>query len=158
MSADISYHVEARTLTEQPTAVARARLPVDGIGRWLPGAYEAIMTYLDEVGIAPVGPPFARYTFHGITADVEAGLPVAEPVTGRGRVVPAVLPGGTVAVTTHYGPYEGLVAAYDAVAGWMKEHDRQPDGPHWEVYYTDPSAEPDPARWRTDLVAPCRAG
>lgn len=29
-------------------------------------------------------------------------------------------------------------------------------GPHWEVYYTDPNVQPDPTRWRTDVVQPYR--
>jgi effector-binding domain-containing protein len=154
----MTYDIESRTLTEQPTAVVRASLPADQIGGWLPGVYQEVMTYLAGAGVAPAGPPFARYDFHDHTVDVEAGFPVSSPVPGYQRVTPSSLPGGPAAVTVHYGRYEDLTAAYSALAGWLKEHGRDADGPHWEVYYTDPQAEPDPTRWRTDLIVPYRSG
>ena len=154
----MTYPIETRELTEQATAVARVSLPAAQLAAWLPGAYEQVMTYLAAAGAAPAGPPFARFTFHDDVVDAEAGFPVRAPVAGDGRVTPSSLPGGPVAVTTHYGRYEDLTAAYDAVAGWLKEHGLEPAGPHWEVYYTDPHSEPDPTRWRTDLIAPWHAG
>jgi len=32
----------------------------------------------------------------------------------------------------------------------------QPAGLPWEVYLTDPAKEPNPSRWRTDVVLPVR--
>jgi effector-binding domain-containing protein len=152
------YKIQNLTLTAQPTAVVRASLPADEIGGWLPGAYQEVMTHLAALGVTPAGPPFARLTFRDHTVDVEAGFPVPSLVPSRGRVTPSMLPGGPAAITTHYGPHEDLGVACDAVTGWLKEHGYEADGPHWEVYYTDPQAEPDPARWRTDLVTPYRPG
>jgi effector-binding domain-containing protein len=143
-------------LAEQATAMVRASLRTDGIGGWLPGVYQEVSAFLAAAGVAPVGPPFARYAFYDHTADVEAGCPVASAVSGHGRVTPSSLPAGPAAPATHYGGYDELTVVYEAVAGWLKEHGYEADGPHWEVYYTDPQAEP--ARWRTDLVAPYRAG
>ena len=152
------YRVEVRDLAEQPTAVARASLPAAQLGVWLPAAYRDVMTYLAAAGGSPAGPPFARYVFHDELVEVEAGFPVAAPLVGDGGIASSSLPGGPAAVTTHYGRYEDLTVAYEAVAGWLKEHGLEPAGPHWEVYYTDPQSEPDPTRWRTDLIAPYRAG
>jgi effector-binding domain-containing protein len=154
----MTYDIQSCTLPAQPTAAVWASLPADQIGQWLPGVYQEVMTYLAAEGITPAGPPFARLTFTGGTVDVEAGFPVPVPVSGRGRVVPSTLPGGSVAATTYYGPYEELGIAHDAITDWLKEHGYEADGSPWEVYYTDPQAEPDPARWRTDVVAPYRAG
>jgi effector-binding domain-containing protein len=67
------------------------------------------------------------------------------------------MPGGPVAVTVHYGRYEDLGGAYDAVTEWLKGHGDEADGPYWEFYHTDPYTEPDPAHWRTELVAPYHA-
>jgi effector-binding domain-containing protein len=30
----------------------------------------------------------------------------------------------------------------------------EPAGPMWEVYWTDPSAEPNPSTWRTEILIP----
>jgi effector-binding domain-containing protein len=56
------------------------------------------------------------------------------------------------------GSYESLDRAYAAVHRWLDDEGYAPAGPHWEVYFTDPAAEADPARWRTDIVVPYRAG
>lgn len=152
----MSYDVEGRELTEQATAMVRARLPQSQLGAWLAGAYQEVIAYLVSAHIAPAGPPYARFSFHNDLVDVEAGLPVPTPVLAYGRVTPSWLPGGPAAVTTHHGPYEDLPAAYDAVADWLKEHGHEPAGPHWETYHSDPRTEPDPSRWRTDVIAPYR--
>jgi effector-binding domain-containing protein len=154
----LDYGIETRTLRERTTAVVLASLPAAGLSDWLPGAYQEVVGYLGRVGVAPSGPPFARYTFHDDLVEVEAGFPVTRPVVGEGRVVPSSLPGGPAAVTTHFGTYEGLEAAYEAVSTWLKEHGHEASGPHWEVYYTDPRTQPDRALWRTDLVTPLLVG
>ncbi len=77
-------------------------------------------------------------------------------VCGAGPVEPSRLPGGPTAVTTHIGRYEDLTLAYEAVHRWLGELGWSAIGPHWEVYFTDPNVEPDPSRWRTDVVVPFR--
>ena len=153
-----TYHIEAVVLAEQPTAAVRANLPTDQISAWIPGAYEAVLAYLTEAGITPAGPPYARYTMHDNLFEVEAGFPVRTPIPGHGHVLPSSLPGGPAARTTHHGPYEHLDIAYHAVTTWLADQGLQPAGPHWEIYHTDPRLEPDPTRWRTDLIIPYQAG
>jgi AraC family transcriptional regulator len=38
----------------------------------------------------------------------------------------------------------------------MKSQGLEPAGAPWEVYVTDPGAEPDPSKWRTDIFFPVR--
>lgn len=150
----MTYQITSRTFGEQPTAVIEGRLPAAQLSTWLPQAYQEVYTYLEREGVPPAGAPFARYTFHEDLVDVQAGFPVGAPVAGVGRIVPATLPACQAAVTTHYGPYQELDAAYHALAVWLKEHDQEVGGPHWEIYHTNPEEEPDPARWRTEVVMP----
>lgn len=155
------YEITSRNLAAQPTAVVEATVPVTEISTWLPGVYAEVFEHLRRLGIAPAGPPFARYLLLPEVFEVEAGLPVPESLPdtepGAGRVRRGSLPGGPVAVTTHIGPYERLGEALAAVDSWIEEHDGEPAGAHWEVYFSDPRHEPDPARWRTDVVRPYRA-
>jgi effector-binding domain-containing protein len=46
--------------------------------------------------------------------------------------------------------------AYDAIEAWIIDQGGQPEGPAWEIYYTDPNEEPDPSNWRTEIVQPYR--
>ena len=71
-----------------------------------------------------------------------------------GRVVPGRLPGGRVASIVHIGPFDGLEQTYGLMHRWLAELGLQPTGPLWEVYWSDPEAEPDPATWRTEIFAP----
>jgi len=152
----MTYHIESRTMTTQDTAVIRSSMPAARLPEWLAGVYDEVYRYLSEQAIPTDGPPFARFAVHGDAVDVEAGFPVPEPVPDGRRVTASRLPGGPAAVTNHRGRYEDLALAYQAVADWLKEHDREPAGPHWEVYYTNPANRPDPGTWSTDLVWPYR--
>jgi effector-binding domain-containing protein len=154
----ITYEIASRTLARELTAVIRGKLPPEELAGWLAGVFKTVHDYLLDSATEPVGPPFARYTFLADTVAVEAGFPVAGEIAGDGLVEPSALPGGTAAVIVHMGGYEDLDKAYAAVHDWLDAHGHVPAGPHWEVYVTDPTAEPDPHRWRTDIVVPYRAG
>jgi effector-binding domain-containing protein len=83
-------------------------------------------------------------------------------VTASGRVQPGVLPEGRYAVLRHTGPYDGLVASNAALLQWAQEKGIEfdtwdtPRGSAWrsraEHYLTDPSQEPDPAKFETDVA------
>lgn len=153
----ITYEVTSRSLDQQYTAVVRGEMPAADMSTWLPEAYRVVFDYLQRAGVQAVGPPFARFTFLDETVAVEAGAPVPEEIAGDDRVQPSALPDGPAAVTTHFGRYEDVDKALGAVTDWFGARGLEPAGPHWEVYYTDPNAEPDPSRWRTDLVVPYRS-
>ena len=154
----ITYDVTDRVLTDQYTAVIRDEIPRPDLPAWLRRAHRDVAGYLGRWRIEIAGPPFARFTFLGDEVAVEAGFPVPREVAGEGRVVPSRLPDGPAVVTTHYGRYEDLADAYAAARRWLATHGRAPTGVHWEIYHTDPTQEPDPARWRTDVVIPYRFG
>lgn len=150
----MDYRVESREVYQRPTAVVRSLLAASAVPTWLPEAYAEVYDYLERAGVEPAGPPFARYAFEDGEFDMEAGVPVAEPVEGEGVVEPSTLPSATVAVTRHTGSYERLDAAFDAVETWLTEHGHEQAGAHWEVYLTSPSDQPDSRLWETDLVVP----
>lgn len=153
-----SYLVEVQNLASQHTAVVHETFPMSEIGSFMGRAFSEAGEYLGRTGVPMVGPPFSHYLrMPTETVDVEAGFPTSTPVTGGGRVTASTLPGGPVAVTTYYGPYEGVGAAYEAILRWIGENGRQAAGHFWEVYYTDPTEEPDPAKWRTDVFVPLLA-
>ncbi|MFD8496090.1 GyrI-like domain-containing protein [Amycolatopsis sp. NPDC059657] len=153
-----NYEIHSRTRDEQHTAVAETTLPISEIGPWLGQQYGAVAKVLATQGLAPAGPPFARYhpvaegRFH-----IEAGFPVAAAIDPADGVRPATLPGGPAAETTHMGPYDAIEPAYGALAAWVADHDGELAGDAWEVYLTSPDEHPDPATWRTDIVQPYRA-
>lgn len=148
------YDIRSEVLPGQLTAVITGTVPLAEVGRWLPIAYDEVFAALARQGIDPVGPPFARYDLLGDRFVMEAGAPIARPIASVGRVIPGSLPSGPVAITTHVGPYDRLGDAVDALTAWVVAQGSNPEGAHWEIYYSDPILEPDPASWRTDVVLP----
>jgi effector-binding domain-containing protein len=151
----VAYEIEVKDLEPRPTVVIRATAPRSKLPQMFPELLGELFGYVGEVGVQPSGGPFAR--FFGAreeSIDFEIGVPVAGTVAGRGRIASGELPGGSVAVTWHIGPYDGLADAYEAIEGWMRETGRESAGPMWEIYHSDPEREPDPASWRTEVCWP----
>jgi len=152
-----TYEIQVGNRNEQPTAVAEAVLGVAELGPWLGRQYGVIAGALAAQGVAPAGPPFARYRPEpGGRFHVEAGFPVVTPIEPVDGVRPSILPAGPVVETVHVGPYDTMEPAYGALASWVHEHDGELAGAAWEVYLTSPEAQPDPGTWRTEVVQPYR--
>ncbi len=153
----MSYQVEIRTVPEQNVLSIRTQCHVAELGAILAEILPEVWRYVRKNGVNPSGPPFTRY--HGFSedrVDIEGGLPVPTAVPGEGRIVAGVLPGGEVATTIHMGPYDRLPHAHDALHEWITANKKVSAGAQWEVYWTDPGHEPDPGKWKTELVWPIK--
>ncbi|WP_167880519.1 GyrI-like domain-containing protein [Nocardioides guangzhouensis] len=149
----MGYEVETVDLQPQPAAVVRGDAELDGIADFLGAAYGEVAQVLASEGLAPAGPPFARYSLHDRSFGIEAGFPVARTVTPEGRVVAGQIPGGHAARTVHHGSYDDLPAAYEAVEEWLAHNGYVPTGDPWETYLDEPDV-PEP---RTLVHVPCRS-
>lgn len=139
-------------LSRRPAAVVRAHVRPAGLADFFAGAFEEVLDVVDEQGLVPTGPPFARHLVAGDGFDVTAGFPVDGAVLPSGRVLPDGLPGGTAATTMHVGAYDALGATYAETTRWLAEHGLRPEGTPWEVHLDGPSVP----RPRTRVVVPCR--
>ena len=138
---------EIRELTAQGAAIERAVTDDAGLAGVVDRGFPRLFGRLAELGVEPAGPPFIRYLRTGAELELELGIPVAEGGDGE-------LPAGRTAVLRHVGPYSGLRAACAGLEQWVEEQGEQPAGPFWESYVTDPRAEPDSAKWITDIHLP----
>ena len=145
------------TLAVQHTATIRLQVDRADIGKTLAVVLPEVMAQLRKAGVSPAGPPFSRYheDENGVV-DLEAGMPVAKPITAEGRVAPSKLPAGKAATTWHIGPFEKLQESYGALQSWLTKEGLEPRGGPWEVYWTDPGIEPDPSKWRTQVFWPVK--
>lgn len=147
--------VEIRQTSEQPTAVVRYRGSLATIGEAVQKGLGHSYEVLQRAGIAPAGPPVVRYlSMTPDEIDAEIGWPVSAPFAPHDDVVGASLPACRVAFTSYFGPYEGVGEAYEAIRVWCASQGLNMAGAPWESYLTDPVAEPDPAKWQTDLYQP----
>lgn len=144
-------------LTEQHTATVRVTCKTDEISRTLAGILPEVMRYLGESGATAAGPPFSRYhSIEGGQIDLEAGIPVTKPIRDSGRIKSSTLPGGRAATGDHIGEYHRLSETHGLLTQWLATRGEAAQGGVWEVYWTDPGVEPDPRKWRTQLVQPLR--
>ena len=146
-----------RQIDAQPIVGIRTKTTMDKIAEVMGPLFGELYGYIQQSGQAPAGMPFAIYhAMDGGSLDLECGMPVAAPMTGTDRIRPGELPCGTAATVTHTGPYDDLGHTWAALTEWMKSQGLEPAGAPWEVYVTDPGAEPDPSKWRTDIFFPVR--
>ena len=164
---------KGRDMSQEPQIQARdaqhyAAIPMTVTMQSLAGAvdegFPELFRWLGSQGIAPAGPPFIRYLVVDMEASLqlELGVPVAAPMPESGRIRPGTLPPGRYAVLRHVGPYDGLIDANAALQQWARERGLEfdmtetPEGSAWgarlEEYITDPSGEPDPSKWETDVA------
>lgn len=102
-------------------------------------------------------PPFGIY--HSFTVedvDVEAGIPVRGVPEAEGRMKVMNTYGGKSLCGKFYGSYTKLKEGWDEMMAYMKENGFEPSAPPFEVYITDPGAEPDPSKWLTEIHIPVK--
>ena len=139
----------------QPILGIRTSTTMENIGEVMGPLFGEVFALIQQGGQQPAGMPFARYySMDDHTVDLECGMPVASPIEGAGRVTAGELPAATVATVTHVGPYDALPQTWSALTEWMGSQGLQPAGAPWEVYVTDPGAEPDSSKWRTEIFFP----
>jgi effector-binding domain-containing protein len=159
-------------MSDQPRIVARAAQPYVAVTERVtldqfPGAidrgFAEVFGWLAaHDGVSPAAAPLIRYVEVDMAASllVELAVPVeGAPPPPDERAHAGLLPAGDYATLLFRGHYDGLVAANAAVQQWGEQHGVRwaMDGPiAWrariEQYLTDPRAEPDPARWETEIA------
>lgn len=155
-TADIRSEVEVRDVAEQPMLLIREHAALDELSEVIPRAIDEVHAHMQAAGAAFAGPPVVLYpAMHDDgTVDLETGWPVERPASGGGRVEYATVPGGTMLVHTHRGPYDELNRAHRALWELIEREGLTVDGAAREVYLTDPAEVSDPADWVTEIQLP----
>jgi effector-binding domain-containing protein len=143
------------TIDAQAAAAIRAEVPMAELREVFDRGFSAVVQAAEAQGVAITGPPFGFYPrMPGETVAVVVGFPVAGAIEPSGDVEPFDLPGGRVVTGTHVGPYEALEQTYQELMAWTEAEGLTLAEGMWECYLSDPSAEPDPSTWRTQIVWP----
>jgi effector-binding domain-containing protein len=160
----MSQQVRIELRAAQPYAGIAVRVTMDGLSGAVDEAFPELFGWLAAQDIAAAGPPFIRYLVIDMAAElqIELAVPVSADIRGAGRIQPGVLAAGRYVTLRHTGPYDGLVASNAALQQWAQQQAitfdswDTPAGSVWrgraEHYLTNPSAEPDPAKWEVDVA------
>jgi effector-binding domain-containing protein len=142
----------------QPYAAIRLTLEQSEVAEHAPPLIEEIIGWVASRG-EQTGPVFFNYTrMEGSRMAMEVGAPTATLLAGDGRVVADTLPAGRYVTVTHTGPYDQLRAAHELLHEWLAKQGLPPQGMGpgrstlLEIYHTDPSEEPDPSKWVTEIA------
>jgi effector-binding domain-containing protein len=146
----MAYDVRLEQLDSQPLAVVRRRASSQELARVVPDACGLVWKVIRAQNVPGAGRHVALYWDGQI--NLEVGVELEAPFAGHGEVVGSATPAGTVATTTHLGPYGGLHGAHQAICQWCADHGYALAGPNWEIYghWTD-ECNTDPAKIRTDV-------
>jgi effector-binding domain-containing protein len=132
-----------------PLAVVRRRVPQSELATVVPQSCGLVWDFVRRRALKG-GRHVAIYLNGAI--DVEVGVEVADAFEEDGDVVRSSTPAGAVVSATHFGPYQGLGAAHQAIHTWCAAHGHQLAGPNWEIYgHWLPEWNADPSRIRTDV-------
>ncbi|MFX1309969.1 MAG: GyrI-like domain-containing protein [Promethearchaeota archaeon] len=152
----MDYTFKIKELKEQPTLTVRTRTPIENLPQEIGSSYGAIMQYLGDLGVEPVGMPFAiYYNLDMQDLDVEIGFPVPKQFKDKGMVKASKLPKGKVASCIHMGPYEEMKPTYDALTEWVQKKGYETTGIAIEYYYNDPN-EVAPEEIMTEIQLPLK--
>ena len=153
---EMPYSITKKELAPQPVLIVRRRVKRSEIAATIGEALPHIFIYAQQNGIALAGLPFTRYVEMGPgLVTMEPGMRVTGQLpAGQGDVLAATLPGGPAATTVHAGPYDKLSDAYAAIEYWMETEGLVAAGAPWECYLNDPSDDPDPQDWKTEIFWP----
>lgn len=155
---------EIESRAGQPYVAIRTQVTMRTLGTVVPPLSQEVFAWLGERGGVPSGPPFWKYNVIDMASnlEVEAGVPVAQPLAGNGRVIAGVLPAGSYVTLCHVGAPETLAGATASLLDWAASKglafdvSPSPEGERWgcrlEIYLTDPQDEPDMSKWETGLA------
>ena len=87
-------------------------------------------------------------------AVIEVGVPVNVQPQVSGRIYYKTMPEGEHVVADYLGDYDTLLDGHNAVQQWLMRYRRKQTGYAWEMYVTDPAAEPDTNKWLTKIYYP----
>jgi effector-binding domain-containing protein len=148
----------------QPYAAIAAVVHVDELSAAIDKALPAVFGWLAARGAEPAGAPFFRYRVIDMPSrlEIDFGVPTASVLEADDAVTTGQLPAGRYVSATHTGPYDGLMAATTELLKWIDDQHLVQDrhktdlgdafGCRLEIYHTDPRAEPDPGRFKTELA------
>jgi effector-binding domain-containing protein len=122
--------------------------------------YQEINAEIAKQGLAQAGPVLAIYDKVDHRADgsmyfwFHAGIPVDKAGKSTERIEYMESTGSTAVKCDYHGGYGDMKACHDAINKYITDNGKTINGPVWEVYVTDPGAEPDSTRWLTQIYYP----
>jgi effector-binding domain-containing protein len=128
----VEYEVVLTTVAAGRMAAVRERVTPADIGSRYGPALDQVWQFVRAAGFT-TGHNVFLYD-DGKPGIIEFGVQVDTDFADGDVVVCSETPAGTIATTTHVGPYDELGAAHTAVRAWSRDEGHAIAGPFWEIY------------------------
>ena len=146
----MTYPIRIEQFPGRPLAVVRRQATKQQLSTVIPQACGTVWNVDRAQQIKGTGRHVAVYLDQ--VFNLEVGVELDTPFAGHGEVIASSLPSGEVAATTHFGPYQRLGEAHEAIQQWCAAHHREAILPCWEIYgHWIDEWNRDPSRIRTDV-------
>jgi effector-binding domain-containing protein len=146
----VAYQVRVERARSLPLAVVRLRARKQELPKVVPEACGTVWRVIRAQQVAGAGRNVAVYLDCEI--NLEVGVELETPFGGFDEVVDSATPSGLVATTTHFGPYQLLHNAHEAIRQCCAEHGHTMAGPSWEIYgHWKNEWNSDPSKIVTDI-------
>jgi effector-binding domain-containing protein len=130
----------------------------DQMGNKMDEMFGELMGFLAKhKNVAMAGHPFTiyhRWDEKDHFSVFEDGIPVDREVKTSGRIQFKDIPAVQALKGTYFGPYDAMAGMYNSMDEFVKEFGLKTNGGPIEMYITDPTLEPDTAKWETDIYFP----
>ena len=121
--------------------------------------YISLRSYFRRNKIKPNGSPFTYY--QSVNEDYSTiifnlGFPTKQKYPGNEKIEFTEIPSGKAVMASHYGHFKTVKKTHDAIYQYILDHNLKRNGPHWEIYITDPLKEPNQSKWETQIYFPIK--
>jgi effector-binding domain-containing protein len=152
-------NIERGMIAPMFTLVIKTRGTMQEMSQQIPKIYEKLFTEMYKQGLQVTGAPFCHYlTFDQASGISEylTGIHVSGKGKNAGDIKAINYPAMDVIQAIHYGPYADLMNSYNKIMDYIAVNQIKITGESMEIYYTDPSLEPDVTKLQTLIAFPLK--
>jgi effector-binding domain-containing protein len=142
----MEYQVNVHHVDSLLTAVIKQRARHAELSKVVPQLCGEVWNFFNVHSLPRPGRHVALY-LNGVI-DLEVGVETTTPISGDGRVVSSSTPAGLAATATHWGSYDKLHEAHEAIRAHCQANGLTMTGVDWEIYG---HWDDDPSKVRTDI-------
>ena len=152
-----TFEIKESTVESQTIAAIRNKVVFADIPKTMQEIFSTIPAYIAKNGGTITGPPMAiTINYTNDSWDFEGAFPVNKEIKGTEKIQIKKSYSGKVIYLVYFGPYDQTATAYNELHKYLKTKNLEENGGPWEVYLTDPSSEPDPSKWKTEIYFPIK--
>jgi effector-binding domain-containing protein len=145
----MGYDIRVEQVSSRPLAVVRRRAKLAELPKVIPAACGEAWNAVKAMQLKG-GRLVALYLDDEM--NLEVGVELDAPIADQDGIFASATPAGEVAAAVHFGPYQRLAEAHQAIRQWCVTHHRALAGPNWELYaHWQDDWKNNPSEIRTDV-------